>query len=187
MKPLIVYYSFTGNNEALARKLGEIMKCDMLRIEEKKKRTNMSFTLDLVFKRRPRLKEYNVALSAYDHVILVAPVWAGRIATPMQFFAKRENGNLKAYSVIALCGGVAGQKENIAGFFESTMLRKPFLVEELWINDLPRPEQKDKIKSKLPYRVKEEDLIVFNPKIEAFLRKLSVSPVKSALCHAEAK
>lgn len=176
MKLLIVYYSFTGNNEALARKLGEVMECDTLRIEEKKKRTNASFALDVIFKRRPKLKEYDVDLSAYDHIILVAPVWAGMIATPMQSFARQEAGNLKRYSVIALCGGADGQKENIRTFLESTMLWKPLLVEELRVSDIL--SHKDTIKSKIPYKVKADDLEVFNPKIEAFLSALGVSPVK---------
>ena len=178
MKLLIVYYSFTGNNAALARKLGEMMECDILRIEEKRKRTSASFALDVIFKRRPRLKEYDVDLSAYDHIILVAPVWAGMIATPMQTFARQETGNLKRYSVIALCGGADGQKENIRAFLESTMSWKPVLVEELRVSDMLSPEDKDTIKSKIPYKVKADDLEVFNPKIEAFLRALGVSPVK---------
>jgi flavodoxin len=178
MKLLIVYYSFTGNNEALARKLGERIGCDTLRIEEKKKRTNATFALDVILKKRRGLKEYDVDLSAYDHIILVAPVWAGMIATPMQSFARLENRNLKSYSVIALCGGADGQKENIRAFLESTMSWKPLLVEELRVSDILRAEERDSIMSKIPYKVKEEDLEVFNSKIETFLRELGVSTVK---------
>ncbi|MGC1242119.1 MAG: hypothetical protein WA874_11040, partial [Chryseosolibacter sp.] len=91
---------------------------------------------------------------------------------------RQETGNLKRYSVIALCGGADGQKENIRTFLESTMSWKPLLVEELRVSDILSPEDKDTIKSKIPYKVKADDLEVFNPKIEAFLRALGVSPVK---------
>lgn len=175
MKTLIVYYSFTGNNEALVQKLRERIDCDVIRIQAAKKRTNLSILLDLIFKRSPRLREYTIPFSDYRHLILVAPVWAGKVATPMQTFLKNERRNILNYSFITLCSGVAGQKQKITEYLKSTMLRKPTAVEELCVNDLLLPEQKDKIKFTTGYRVREDDWKVLNAKLAAFVAALTVS------------
>ena len=179
MKTIIVYYSFTGNNEALVQELKERLGCDTVRIQTVKKRTSASILLDLIFKRSPKLKEYNIPFSDHPHLILIAPVWAGNIATPMQAFLKNEKRNILNYSFITLCGGVAGQKEKISEYLKSILLSKPTAIEELWVNDLLLPEQKDKIKFTTPYRVKEEDWKVFNPKIDAFINAVTVSTAGS--------
>lgn len=172
MKTLIVYYSFTGNNEALVKKLHQRTGCEVLRIQAAKKRTNVSILLDLIFKRNPKLQEYTIPFSDHTHLILVAPVWAGKIATPMQTFLKNERRNILNYSFITLCSGVAGQKGRITEYLNSTLRRKPIAVEELWVNDLLPPEQKDKIRFATPYRVKEDDWRVFDPKVDAFIATL---------------
>ena len=46
MKTLIVYYSFTQNNEALARMLQTRLDCEMLKIETVKRRSTFSIFLD---------------------------------------------------------------------------------------------------------------------------------------------
>ena len=151
------------------------MCCDVIRIRTAKKRTNLSILLDLIFKRSPKLQEYNIPFSGRTHLSLIAPVWAGKIATPMQSFMKNEKRNILNYSFITLCSGVVGQKERITEYLNSILLHKPAAVEELWVNDLLLPEQKNKIKFATPYRVKEDDWKVFNPKLDAFVGAVTVS------------
>ena len=182
MKTLIAYYSFTGNNEALVDQLQKRLSCDVLRIEEEKKRTNISILLDLIFKRRPRLKKYDPEISAYDNIILVAPIWAGKIGSPMLSFLRREKNNIRYYAFITLCGGVTGQKEKIRHFLESNMNTAPITVEELWVNDLLTPEKRDQIKFTTPYRIKPEDWAILNPKIEGFVQ--AIKPSEVAESHA---
>jgi Flavodoxins len=172
MKTLIAYYSFTGNNEALARKIHQRLQCDILRIEEERKRRNISILLDLVFNRTSRLKKYDFHISSYETVILMAPIWAGKIGTPLRSFLAQENNNIKNYSFITLCSGVADQKEKIIRSLTSVMNNTAVAVEELWINDLLPREQKDNIKYTTPYRIKEADWKNFDAKIDAFLKSL---------------
>ena len=174
MKTLIVYYSFTGNNQALAFKLRERLQCDILRIEETGGRTGLSILLDLIFKRRSKLKKYNVQLKDFDNIVLVAPVWAGAIGTPMQAFLQQEKQNIRQYSFITVCSGAPGQREKISGALQSIVGVKPSLVEELWVNDLLPAEKKNKIRYTTPYRVKDGDWRVFNPKLAHFVNALNV-------------
>lgn len=178
MKTLIVYYSFTGNNEALMLKLQERLNCDAIRIQTVRKRNGSSILWDIIFKRSPKLQAYNIPFSDYEHLVLVAPVWAGKIATPMQTFLKTEKKNILSYSFITLCGGAAGQKKKIDEYLKSTLLSKPRAVEELWVNDLLRPEQKDTIKFTTAHRVKEDDWHVFNAKLDDFVAMVADSPTE---------
>ena len=175
VKTLIVYYSFTGNNEALAFQLQDRLACDILRIEEKKKRWGISILFDLIFKRRPRLEKYNIDWPAYENFIFIAPIWAGKIGTPMLTFLQQERSNIHDYSFITLCGGAAGQKEKIEDFLVSTQKLRPLAVEELWVNDLLKPEEREQIKYTTGYRVKDDDWMVFDQKMRNFLNALSPS------------
>ncbi|MEX2234480.1 MAG: flavodoxin domain-containing protein [Cyclobacteriaceae bacterium] len=180
MKTLIVYYSFSGNNEALAKQLQERLQCDIVKIEETKKRTKLSILWDVIFKRSARIKKITITLFAYDSIILIAPIWAGKIGTPMQSFILQEKRRLGNYSFISLCGGVKRQKGKVREFLEQLIQRKPTATEELWVNDLLPAEKKDKIKYTTAYRVKPDDWKVFDSQIEQFLKVAINSDVSPA-------
>ncbi len=174
MKTLVIYYSLTGNNDALARKLSDKLQCDIFRIEETSRRYKISILLDLIFKRQPKLKPYSLHVEKYDHLVFVAPVWAGNIATPMQTFLLREAQRIHDYSFISLCSGVPGQSQKIIDYLVTILPTKPDVLEELCINDLLPPEQKDKIKYTTPYRVKESDWKVFNSRLASFVNAVNL-------------
>lgn len=178
MKTLIVYYSLTGNNQALAEKLYEPLQYDILRLEEETKRNVFTTLLDLVFKRLPRLKKYNVDISSYENVVLIAPVWAGKVAAPMESFIRRERKNLKTYSFITLCGGVAGQKEKLTASLSAIIGKQPVAVEELWVSDLLSDQEKA-LKHVGVYKIKETDWDRFDTKITAFENAANFSKMGS--------
>ena len=95
----------------------------------------------------------------------------------MQTFLEDEKHNIPEYSFITLCGGVAGQKQKIAEYLKSTLLREPVALEELWVSDLLVAGQKDL--DTPHYSVKKEDLYIFKPEIDAFLKAVSVSTERS--------
>lgn len=169
MKNLIVYYSYTSNNQLLATYLQEQLKCDILRIEERKKRTVFTIFFDRLFGRKPTIKGYNVHLSGYDHVILIAPVWIGRIASPLKSFLVKERDNIRSYSFISLCGGVEKQREKLVDELTKLIKRKPGAVEELWIADLLSDDERNIPKNTTEYRVSRNDLELFRSKIEEFI------------------
>lgn len=171
MKTLIVYYSFTNNNDLLAKDIQEKLDCDMVRIEEEKKRTNFSIFMDVLFKRKPKIKPLHVFLNDYDNFIFIAPVWAGRIASPLRSFLVKERENISHYSFITVCGGMPGQKEKITGELTKLVQKAPQNVTELWINDLLPKEKKETVKYTTAYRITEADLHAFNHEIYEFLNE----------------
>jgi flavodoxin len=164
MKTIIVYYSNTHNNELLAYHLQKKLSCKVLKIEEVRKRIGLTIFLDILFSRNPKLKDHGISLGQYEHFILIAPIWAGKIASPMRSFMKKERKCITSYSFITLCGGVTGQIEKIRAELNVILEQHPTMVEELWISSLQLGA------AKIPnYHIKEDDLKCFSKQIEKFV------------------
>ena len=181
MKIIIVHYSFTNNNEKLADYLRKKLNCDSVKIETVRKRTGFSILLDLVFNRNPEIKTVPYYLRDYDHVICVAPIWAGKVAMPMKSYLINEKSNIRHYSFITLCGGRAGQKEKVQKELLSILNVPPVAVAELWINNLLPPDKKDTVKNTSGYRIKTSEFYAFDPEINDFLKRTGLTPIHQVI------
>lgn len=171
MKTLIAYYSFTQNNEKIAKHLQKQLNCDIVKVDTIKKRNSFSILLDLMFNRKPALKRLPYYLDDYDHVIFIAPIWAGKIATPMKSLLIKEKSNIKEYSFVTLCGGSPGQKEKIQDELFSLLERSPARLVELWINDLLPAEKKDTIKYTSGFSIDADALGRFDSQLKSFIKE----------------
>jgi len=174
MKQLIVYYSFTQNNELLAKALQRRLGCDILKIETVKKRSAMTIFLDILFNRKPALRPYQVDREVEQYVF-VAPVWAGRIASPLKTFLQDERNNIKHYSFITFCGGMQGQKDRIENELTKLLTERPQKVTELWLSELLTVEQKKDVTG---YRATESDLAKYKAKIDEFVMHCNSSTLE---------
>lgn len=170
MKRLIVYYSHTGNNEALALELKKRTGFDIRKINEVGKRKTISILFDFFFTRTPKITDGGLDLKEYSGVIFVAPVWGGKVASPLRAFIEKKKENIKAYSFISICNGESGQKEKLAQELSSIAGSKPDSIAELSIKKLLPEDKRDKIKHTFNYRVSSADLKSFSNDIETFLR-----------------
>ena len=154
----------------LALELKNMLNCNILRINEIRKRTGFSIFLDIFFNRTPRIEEHKEKIIDYDHVILIGPVWAGKIATPLKSFLMKEKNKIRRYSFITACGG--GQDQKIKIETELTVLvgKTPVMVTELSITDLLRSNQKDNTKIVSAYRLTRSDLSFFANKIKEHIK-----------------
>jgi flavodoxin len=173
MKTLIAYYSFTQNNEKLAKHLQRRLNCDIVKIETTKNRNGLSILLDLIFKRNPEIKPVPYYLQDYDHVIFIAPIWAGRIAMPMKSFMTQERLNLEQYSFVTLCGGNAGQKEKIEKELVSIVGKSPVRFLELWVNHLLPADRKNTIKDTSGFRIEADGFGPFEEQLIDFIKEES--------------
>jgi len=176
MKTIIVYYSYSGNNEALAKKLKSRFECDMVKLEEKKKRTGMTIMLDLLFKREAKIQEPDVYLEYYKTAIFIAPIWDAKVATPLSAYLKKEKDKIRSYAFITLCGGRPGQTEKIVEQLCELTGKKPIAFMELEVNELLPSEKRNNVKFVSTYKLKGEDLDVFTSKIQDFENKVFGSP-----------
>ncbi len=171
MKTLIVYYSFTHNNEKLASYLSQQLQCDVAKLETVKSRNGFSIFLDLMFGRKPSIKPLSKVISDYDHVIFLAPIWAGRIAMPMTSLLTESRTKIADYSFITLCGGSAGQKEKIERELINVLGKKPVAVIELWVNQLLPDDKKNTIKYTSGFRIDPDGIKAFEPQLRDFIRE----------------
>lgn len=175
MKAVIVYYSYSGNNVALAKELRLRFGCDIVKIEEKKKRTGFTIMLDLLFKREPKIHDTGILLKDYNPVIFIAPIWDAKIATPLRSYLRKERRNINNYAFITVCGGRPRQKEKITNELYQLTGKMPIVVSELSVNDLLADDLKNQVKFISAYRVKDEDLYAFRKPIQDFVTAVQTS------------
>jgi flavodoxin len=175
MKNLIVYYSFSENNEKLANHLRAILRCDIVRIETLKKHTGFSIFLDLLFNRTPAIKTVPYYLRDYDHVIFVSPIWAGKVAMPLKSFLINEKANIKRYTFVTLCGGGnTNQKGKIKNELQEMTSKAPVKVVELWMSEFLAAKKKADKKNVTGYRINPEELEHFGPQINEVLEQMDL-------------
>jgi flavodoxin len=115
MKTLVVYYSKTGNNAYLAKKIAGILKSDS---EEIKPRLDLFPFLILfsLFKTGMGIKAFTHKVPDYDRIILCGPIWMGTVISPLRDFIRRYGGTIKKLYFATCCGGSDAQKEDRFGY-----------------------------------------------------------------------
>ncbi len=147
MKTLIISYSFTGNNGKLSNIIAERINADFVEIKEKRKRTILTILLDVIFNRTPKIQKSEKIFEEYEHLLFIAPIWFGKIASPLRtLFEDLKNTN-KKFSFISLSSGADGvnpdlEKELIqrTGIKPKTVIN-PLIREILPTN--PKPSRKE--------------------------------------------
>jgi flavodoxin len=110
---LVVYYSWTGNTEKVAKLIAEKLSADIERINEVEPRGGaFAFPAALVasvLKRSAPILPPTKSAADYDVVILGCPVWASNMATPMRTYIMRESTAIKQIGLFCTLGGSGGK------------------------------------------------------------------------------
>lgn len=116
MKTAVVYYSLEGNTDSVARKLGEALGADLVRLSPVKEYPTGKAAKyfwagkSAVFGEAVRLEPYGFDPARYDLVILGTPVWAGTFAPPLRTFVRENSLAGKKVAFFACCSGGAAEK-----------------------------------------------------------------------------
>lgn len=114
MKPVVIYYSYSGNTKSIAEKFKESLDCDIFEIEtvtpytgdynavvdQGKEEVESAFM--------PEIKPLAVDLSKYDTVILGMPVWWYTYAPAVKTFLNSFDLSGKKLYPFATNGGWLG-------------------------------------------------------------------------------
>jgi len=147
MKTLIISYSFTGNNDKLANAIAESINADFVQLKEKRKRTYLTILLDVIFNRTPKIQEPKKTFEQYEYIIFIAPIWFGKIASPLRTLFEYLKKTNKKYSFISLSSGADGVNPNL----EKELIQRTGIKPQTVINQLikemlhvnPKPSRKE--------------------------------------------
>ncbi len=162
MKPVVISFSETMNNERVADIVTTDLNIDWIKLKETKKRSMMTNILDILFNRKPKLAIDLALLDPYDMIIFMGPVWVGHPASPFRRIFRYLRQHPKDYGLVTVCGGncdlVSNPKLN-----ECLMKRtgkKPQFIKELKIFDLlPQMEEKDMNEKMFKYQLTKDEII----------------------------
>jgi flavodoxin len=158
MKTMIISYSHTGNNEALAKKLAEKLSAKRISITESKLRTMGTIIFDMLLKRTPKIQMPLPKLEDYELVIFVGPVWMGLVATPFRACFKQLSPRIKKYAFASISGGADGPNLKLAAELKQRLGKAPARVIDLHIADLMPPEPKPQRKDTSAYQINSSEV-----------------------------
>lgn len=110
MKTIVVYYSRKGSNEYLAKKISTRMGSD---IEAIRPRINAFFLI--LMNLNPGIRSLKCKIENYDRVILVGPVFMGRLIFPLKSFMSRYRDQIKELVFVTCCGSTYKKKDEKFG------------------------------------------------------------------------
>jgi hypothetical protein len=150
MKTIIVSYSLTGNNDALAAAAAQALAADHIRITGPKQRKTGVILLDRMFGRTPRTQPSPEVLSGYERILFVAPVWMGIAASPLRACLAYLKKHPKTYAFASISGGALGVNTKL---LEKRTGLKPAAVIDQHIAALLPQEAKPTTKDTSGYRI----------------------------------
>jgi hypothetical protein len=114
---LVVCYSYTGTARRVAQLLSSHHGWPLGQVVETRSRAGTSgylrSVLDSLLRRRPPVRYEGPDPSDFRTVVLVAPIWAYRLASPMRSFVAAHRASLGRVAVINTMGG-AGASNAVA-------------------------------------------------------------------------
>ena len=126
MAELVVFYSLTGKSRQVAEWLAAGLDAEIEEIVEEHPR-DFAYRglwrslLDSLFRRRPPIRPMNHREAIFDRVILVCPVWSGRMAGPARTWLADYGPATKNLGLALQCGdgvslsGVLSEFETVVG------------------------------------------------------------------------
>lgn len=153
MKTVVISYSLTGNNEALANSIAKEFGVEHIKITESKPRAMGTIAKDMLFNITPKVKPIPETLDNYEQILFLGPVWMGHVAAPLRVYLKYLKKNPCKYAFISISGGADGPNPKLAGELKKRVGEEPIALIDLHIADLlphdPKPTRKDTSKYRL--------------------------------------
>lgn len=140
---VIAYYSFSGNNRSLATTLGKQLKLHVIELTEAKTRKSFTFIKELLFQKMSKLSNNLTDFLPYEHVILLTPVWFGKLSNPARTLIQYLDQQNISYDVITLRGGSGDDSVAMMNSITSITDHKPSTVIDLHLVDYADPPVKD--------------------------------------------
>jgi hypothetical protein len=164
---LVLYYSRTGNNRLFATHIARRLNSEIEEVRRQSSLGLITFLLDMIRDRRPKILPLTHKIDDYDHVLLVAPIWDMNIAHPMKSALEVLRGHAVDYSFATLCGtDRQGQTEQIRAELLTMTGREPSHQAELHSDQLMPKGSHNVVRDVTQRRLTPGDLAFFSAQID---------------------
>ena len=114
MKPLVVYYSLTGNTEFIAQNIAAETGADIMELKPFAQRVgSMLFPLkcflQVLLRQKPRIRSFERNPNSYDFIFIGTPVWAGSFAPAVRSMLQKIDVREKKVAVFCCHSGRIGR------------------------------------------------------------------------------
>ena len=102
-KILVLYYSYEGSTETIAKHLASSLDADIERVNPVKEMKSKGFTKyiwgggQVTMKKKPEIEPIKADFELYDLILLGSPIWAGTMTPPI--YTLLENGIIKGKKI----------------------------------------------------------------------------------------
>lgn len=172
MKVIVISYSLTGNNEALASSIATEFAAEHIKISESKTRNMGTIFFDILFNRTPEISPIVDKVRDNDLVIFVGPVWMGQVASPFRSYFKHLKDRVGPYAFVSISGGADGNNPKLANELNERLGKEPAKLIDLHIADLLPPDPKPKRKDTMAYHLSDNDVRKLTNKVVKTLDEL---------------
>ena len=137
-KILVVVYSHTGTSRRLSEQLCSRLGWQLAEVVEERPRRGIlgmwRCVLDSLLRRRPAIHYDGPFPRNFDAVVLVSPIWLGRLAGPMRSFVTTRRDHLPDVAVISVAGATgdfaaAAEIADLVG--ETPIISTTFTAQEI--------------------------------------------------------
>lgn len=173
MRIAVIFYSFTGNNKALATAVAKELSADLIEISEGRARKMGTIAMDMLLNLTPRVQPAPSELEKYDHILFVAPVWMSKAATPLRAYLKHLKKHPQSFGFISISGGALNDNPELADDLEKRAGTRPAVLVDLHIADLLPPGPKPTTQDTSTYHLNDAET--------AKLASIAVASVRSAI------
>jgi flavodoxin len=108
MKTLIAYFSWTGNNQKLAKILQSKLKADMEKIEETEEHTGKSAYMihgfRALFKLMTKIKKPTKNPSDYNLTVIVTPFWVSSFPPAIRTYLENHKDKFNSVALVSVSG-----------------------------------------------------------------------------------
>ncbi|RAU91593.1 hypothetical protein DQG13_29080 [Paenibacillus sp. YN15] len=138
----VISYSLTGNNRKLAAAVAAALSAEHIEICLAKPSATWTIILGMVLGRTPKVQPHPSVLEKYDRVLFFAPVWMGKVASPLRAYLRQLKTRPQPYAFASISGGALNPNPKLAEDISNRAGAKPAAFLNLYITDLLPPDSK---------------------------------------------
>lgn len=158
MNIAVLSYSFTGNNEALAKSVAKELSAKHIRISTLKPFKMGTLLMDMIFARVPKVQPFTDILQQYDLVLFFGPVWISQVASPLRAYLNYLKQNPMPYGFLSISGGADGGNHKLSDELLRRTGKQPEILFDQNIAVLFPPSAQVTRKDTSFYRVNDADI-----------------------------